>query len=247
MISLREEEAALAEAAAAVYARIEREAAAAATYQVRDLLNHLRRELFSVELSVAGWMKACRLSATAGSRLFEAALGVSPESFLWDCRLETGAGLLIDTELAVGEIGRIVCFARRDRFEGGFMGWSGLSPEVFRREIRRFPGHLMRSGESLLSRELLESLVACRLSEEAVTELIDRLWTINLAYWSTRMPREALEALFAEELWEERLSENATECERALFQLCFSTPVLDELLREKLAASAAEKELDVAA
>lgn len=236
MISLREEEAVLSQAAAPVHARIERTASEASSYQVRQLLTHVRRELLSPELTVASWMAACRLSVAEGSRLFAAEIGLPADSFLWDCRLEVAAGLLIDTDLGTGEIGKIVGFTSRRGFKGSFESWSGLTPEAFRREIRRFPGLLSRSGESRLSRDYLTRLVACRLVEEEVGELLDRLWTVNLAYWSTQVPGERLERLFAEELWERRLSDGPAPCEAALYQLCFSTPALDELLAVKLAS-----------
>ncbi len=235
MIPLREEQAALRRASAPVLKEIGHDIEAASVYQIRDLLTYILEELFSVELTVAAWMKACELPLQNGSTLFEAQMGVAPETYLWDRRLETSAGLLLDTDFQPGQVAQMVCFSNKQTFKRRFRAWSGLTPDAFRREIQKLPGLFTESGESLLSGHLLARLLTAGLTDGEAGELIAEMKVRNADCWMRRPPVGPLERFFAREIWENLLVPDASEHEVALYELCFTTPALKELLMQKAA------------
>lgn len=228
MISLREEREALRRASAPVLTQIGRDAAGASIHHVRELLTYLVAELFSVELTVATWMAACRLSPENGSTLFQAHLGTPPDSYLWERRLETSAALLLETDFEPGQVALMVCFSTKKSFRRRFESWSGLTPGVFRREIRRLPGLFTESGESLLSRHLLKRLLDAQLSREEAGKMIAEMEARNGACWPSKPLLEPLERLFAREICENVVVSGGAEHEIALYDLCFKTPALQE-------------------
>ncbi|MEV3939094.1 AraC family transcriptional regulator [Glycomyces sp. NPDC049804] len=72
------------------------------------------------------------------ARIFKAAMGLPPMAYLARHRVETAAGLLLGTDLPVGQIARRVGVADQNLFARRFREHAGMSPTAYR---KRFAGH----------------------------------------------------------------------------------------------------------
>jgi AraC-like DNA-binding protein len=98
---------------------------------VDDLKMVLRQSMSGQRLGVDKLAREARMSArTLQRRLGEA--GTSYQQLLDDVRRDTARHLLVDTDLAAGEIAFILGFEELNSFTRAFHGWEGVTPNRWR-------------------------------------------------------------------------------------------------------------------
>jgi AraC-like DNA-binding protein len=98
---------------------------------VDEVKSVLRRSMSGQRLGVEKLAQEVRMSPrTLQRRLGE--VGTSYQKLLDDVRRDTARHLLVDTELAVGEIAFILGFEELNSFTRAFHGWEGVTPNRWR-------------------------------------------------------------------------------------------------------------------
>ncbi len=73
------------------------------------------------------------LSRTVFCERFARAMGMPPNRYLRQIRLEAAASMLQSTELAVAEVSRRCGYASEGAFSNAFRAWAGVTPTTYRR------------------------------------------------------------------------------------------------------------------
>ncbi len=74
----------------------------------------------------------CGVSATTLKEAFSAEFGVAPYTWYRAHRMRHAAGLLLTTDLAIGEISRAVGYANASKFSAAFAAEKGMTPSAWR-------------------------------------------------------------------------------------------------------------------
>jgi AraC-like DNA-binding protein len=98
---------------------------------VSTAINYFYHELSSHDLSVQSVAKVCGCSPDYLSRLFKRELGVSPQAFLQQRRIELAKNLLIQNSFNVSEVSRLCGFDRPAYFSTVFLSHVGVSPKAY--------------------------------------------------------------------------------------------------------------------
>ncbi len=202
-----EEKSARRAAEVATLERIERAAAVAPNFQVRELLLYLKEHLFDYPFKIETWIEACELTPERGTELFEAATGWSPRDYLWDCRLEVAARMHLPGKLSLRQVSEAVGFAELQGFLRAFKRWSRHAPRRWLERTRRCPPPAVpEGGQDLLSSEFLNRALAGELTRREAVAVLKRVWEVRLARAAAQVTVEILEKRLAEELCEKRLA-----------------------------------------
>jgi AraC family transcriptional regulator len=87
---------------------------------------------------------ACQ-SASHFSRSFKAALGVSPAEYVSRERFRVAREMLLDENLQIGEISRLLGFSSQANFSRSFRGLAGMTPYQYRARSKKVvPGATLR-------------------------------------------------------------------------------------------------------
>jgi len=105
--------------------------------QLKKATHFIGDNLASGDLSLAGIARAASLSERHLLRLFKESTGFSPHQYVIRERVERARGLLAKTDLAVGEVARLVGFADQSHLGRHFVRSVGVTPARFRREAGR--------------------------------------------------------------------------------------------------------------
>jgi AraC family transcriptional regulator len=89
------------------------------------------------ELSLDEIARAAHLSPRHFSRLFRSSTGLSPHQYVIRERVEKAKGLLLNTDLPVGEVALSCGFSHQGHLSRHFVRLTGVTPSWFRRESRR--------------------------------------------------------------------------------------------------------------
>ncbi|MEM1201683.1 MAG: helix-turn-helix transcriptional regulator [Acidobacteriota bacterium] len=108
--------------------------------RLKPMLSYIESHLFDPELTVNRLKKACGIRDNSVAIHFHAAVGKPPHAYISQCRLETAARLLRDSDLPVWKISDLLGFSSIQVFSRAFHRWSGQRPTTFRRDARRAHG-----------------------------------------------------------------------------------------------------------
>ncbi len=95
-------------------------------------------------------------------------------SYVTKARLETGARMLRDTGLRVGDVSNLLGYSDRMVFSDAFLRWTGMRPKEFRRRCRATAAE-GRAGEELHCLAFLEDLRQGRLDSRRAARLLAAL------------------------------------------------------------------------
>ena len=100
--------------------------------RLKPALRLIRANLFHPRLNAERVQAALRVGAHDFTTEFGRATGVPIHGYLTDRRLEAAARLLLDTELQVGTIARLVGYSRQEALARAFRRRYGVRPTVYR-------------------------------------------------------------------------------------------------------------------
>lgn len=104
--------------------------------EIRKLLLHIRKHLFTEGFGVAELKKAFGDASEDLMDDFRIALGEPPSKYIVGARLEIASRLLRDSGLAIAMIGLLVGYSNVRTFSAAFKRWSGRSPREYRDHSR---------------------------------------------------------------------------------------------------------------
>lgn len=122
----------LEQAAAPTYQRIDRDREATPREWVRRILTCVRNHLFRPGFNVEQLRATLGLRDNTVAEQFRLALGVTLRTYLEECRLETSCRLLLNADLLVGSIARLVGYEFPATFSRAFHRRIGCSPTRYR-------------------------------------------------------------------------------------------------------------------
>lgn len=144
-------------AAAATLLRIRRDREAAPR-RIQPLLAYLEGHVYDLDLDYQGLKRACGIRDNTIPALFHQAAGLPPATYIRDCRMETAARLLSESDVKVWQITRLVGYSSLQVFGRAFKRWSKISPVVYRRRNRKHGERPRRRGSVRRSSEIAELL-----------------------------------------------------------------------------------------
>lgn len=98
------------------------------------VLAHVRRR---PSMTIAEWARAVGFSPAQFRRLFQQAMGLSPQQYLTQLRLREARRLLGDSEMSVQQLARHLGFGSQEHFIRIFRRETGQTPGKFRSSPRR--------------------------------------------------------------------------------------------------------------
>ncbi len=207
----------------------------------KQLLRLFEKELRDTELNLRKCLNACSVREHNVAIEFHAQVGLPPGFYLWDARMEVGARMLRQTNFSVELISIHMGFSSAKAFSRSFKRWMGLSPSIYRENVKKVIATIDEPSEDFNSIKLLRKVLTGDLSIDQALEFFDRLQAIRETSPTDPEPnpaspsdRECCELLWAEEFWE-TIRDRPYRAQRQLvrFQLHFETPALFDLLRHK--------------
>ncbi len=160
-------------AAAATHARMERDLERA-EWRTGPLLEMILERLFTRRVKVEDLLEACPGDRAMVSIAFHAQFGDSIWDYVTKARLETGARMLRDTGLRVGDVSNLLGYSDRMVFSDAFLRWTGMRPKEFRQRCRAIAANGL-AGEELHSLALLKDLRQDRLDSRRAARLLAAL------------------------------------------------------------------------
>lgn len=148
---------------------------------IKPVLEEIRKRLFDPGYTVAELKETLGLSSNRFIAAFRGAVGLTPWDFIRDCRLETAARLLRDSDLFVVDVTLLVGYDSEASFSRLFAQWSGLRPKAYRARARALTARLGAPPEQIFSWERCERLCNAELGAEEADEMIAAIETIPLA------------------------------------------------------------------
>ena len=121
-------------------------------------------------------------------------MGLTPWRLIRECRLETAARLLRDTELSVVEITLLVGYDSEQAFARLFHAWSGLRPSDYRVHARGVAAQLPAPPEVLFSWWRLDEICARELGATPAAVLIAAFEIVRAATARRLKARQATPA-----------------------------------------------------
>ncbi len=223
-------------AAAATHARMERDLERT-DWRTGPLLELVREHLFTRRLKVEALLDACPGDRATVSIAFHTQFGDSIWDYATKARLETGARMLRDTGLRVGDVSNLLGYSDRMVFSDAFLRWTGMRPNEFRRRCRATAAG-GRAGEELHSLALLEDLRQGRLESRRAARVLAALEAVAPAA-DPMAGQPALPPVRAERLagWIWELVEGLPEARRrywARHVIRVDSPTFFHLLGEKI-------------
>jgi two-component system, response regulator YesN len=104
--------------------------------QIAETVRRHIQENFANAIDFAAIATRYGFSGSYLTRIFHLQVGVSPQRYLIDCRIQSARQLLADTELLVREVGVLVGYADPFHFCKVFKQKTGMSPSQYR---KRYP------------------------------------------------------------------------------------------------------------
>lgn len=106
------------------------------TRRLAGALEQMETDRAGVAPDIAKLAKSVRLSPSRFRHLFKELMGEAPQAYARRLRARRAQGLLLDTELSVGEIAERVGYADPFHFSRAFKAAFGVSPTAFRAGFR---------------------------------------------------------------------------------------------------------------
>jgi AraC family transcriptional regulator len=103
--------------------------------RLRRVLDHIEEHL-EEDISVGGLANLANLSSFHFTRMFTAAMGISPARYVSSRRLKNAMAMLAIGKLPLSEIAHRSCFSSQASFNRAFRRATGVSPGEYRRRIR---------------------------------------------------------------------------------------------------------------
>jgi AraC-like DNA-binding protein len=94
----------------------------------------LLQSRFYEPFSLSGFAKQCNMSVCWFTRIFHRRVGVSPQQYLTDVRMNKAKELLASTSYNIGEIGEIVGYQNALYFSRIFKKQTGYSPSEYKKQ-----------------------------------------------------------------------------------------------------------------
>lgn len=116
--------------------------------RIQPLLAYLESHVYDLDLDYQQLKKACGVRDNTIPALFHQAAGLPPATYIRDCRMETAARLLSESDVKVWQISQLVGYSSLQVFGRAFKRWSKLSPVAYRRRHRK-PADRQRRQVSL--------------------------------------------------------------------------------------------------
>ena len=145
---------------------------------LRPVLAQIAGRFYEPGFTVAKLQRAVR----ATNRLFTAfrlGVGLTPWSFVQECRMETAVRLLRDTSIPVAQVAFLVGYEAFYPFQKLCLRWCGMNPALFRDHIRRVKPLLLELPEDVFSWHFLERCRRGELSAEEFRRLIRHIKRAN--------------------------------------------------------------------
>jgi AraC-like DNA-binding protein len=147
--------------------------------KLKPMLAHIASHLFDPKLNVNRLKKACGIRDNSVAIHFHSAVGQPPHAYISQCRLETAARLLRDTDLPVWKISEMLGFSSIQVFSRAFHRWCGQRPTTYRKENRttRSPESDTGKGrkDALADPETWRRALAGQLRSDEAAGLVYRL------------------------------------------------------------------------
>lgn len=103
--------------------------------RIKRMLQYIQAH-YAEALTVTDIARAAAISTSECLRCFRATLGCSPMQYLRQYRVQAAAGLLLETEAAIAEIGALCGFEEMSYFAKTFRQLRGCTPTAYRRRGR---------------------------------------------------------------------------------------------------------------
>lgn len=105
--------------------------------QLRAAITYLRQNFEDSSLSIIDLCNKMDLSRSYLYTLFKNNLGLSPQQFLINLRMEQAKEYLANTDNTIQEISRIIGYNDEFTFSKAFKKYSGFSPKVYRQNLTK--------------------------------------------------------------------------------------------------------------
>lgn len=124
--------------------------------RLQPILAYIEEHLFEPDLDFQQLKRACQLRDNTLPIQFHKAVGLPPYAYIKDCRMETAARLLRDTDLKIWQVCTLVGYSGIQVFSRAFLQWSGLRPTAYRRKHQLANPDAPRSSQEANPTERLE-------------------------------------------------------------------------------------------
>ena len=165
-------------AASKTYDRIEADREQAPD-KLKPMLAYIHGHLFDPKLNVNRLKKACGIRDNSVAIHFHSAVGQPPHAYISQCRLETAARLLRDTDLPVWKISEMLGFSSIQVFSRAFHRWCGQRPTTYRKENRPSSAveadHSKSRKDAFADPETWRRAIAGQLRSDEAAHLVYRL------------------------------------------------------------------------
>ncbi len=148
---------------------------------LEPLLDHLRERFYEPGYSVAEARAALRLASNWFIVVFKRATSLTPWRLVRQCRLETAARLLRDTDLTVLEVTLLVGYDSEQAFTELFVEWCGMRPVEYRDHARALAPRLGVALEEVFTWARWQRFREGRLAAEESAEMVAILEEIDRA------------------------------------------------------------------
>lgn len=91
---------------------------------------------YSDDLAVSDVARHVHLNPQYAMTLFRQALGITIGDYLAHCRVAAAQQLLLESDMAVAEVGYAAGFRSQSQFYDRFSRWCAQSPAAYRRSLR---------------------------------------------------------------------------------------------------------------
>lgn len=105
--------------------------------QLRAAITYLRQNFEDSSLSIIDLCNKMDLSRSYLYTLFKNNLGLSPQQFLINLRMEQAKEYLANTDNTIQEISRIIGYNDEFTFSKAFKKYSGFSPKIYRQNLTK--------------------------------------------------------------------------------------------------------------
>jgi len=179
----------LTRAAASVFERICQDKARVGK-QVLSLLECMESNLFNPDCNVNFLKRSVGIRENSVVIKFHSDLGTPPREYLETCRMETAAGLLLDSRLPIWKIGKMVGYLSLGVFGRAFSRWAGLLPTVYRKSHGVTKASAPSNGLILPTVRYLNRAITGNLKPDEAEALIAHLQTL---YPQSQRPPEMMD------------------------------------------------------
>ncbi len=149
--------------------------------RISMLLVQIEESLYDPNLDYQQVRRVCNVRDNNTATLFHKTVGLPPAAYIRECRMQTAARLIAETQIQIWQIAEMVGYTTIQVFGRAFKRWSGRSPRLYRNqsqgsaESRRAAANAGKSRTKGPSEAVLRQALTGGLESKQVGALVQQL------------------------------------------------------------------------